>query len=301
MKFNPTLKVREVKQSISQSVVGWILTLPLVDRQIFMLPEKSVHRKVRRAGKMSQRLGVEIVGTDSHISLSCNTDKIIGEYTNAPVLRGDSFTLLSSIEVARKAVISLGYNMGEVPVVVYGADSLMGTVCSQLIARETRKLILVGKHRGKLKELANKILFDTGLSVKISTTQDNKFWHLGGVVFLACAPEVRAQSLPQKVVICQLAGNLLDRSLWEQQVIVIDSAVVEVPKDLAFKSLPGFPPGTVNPSLAETMLTAMGEKCFNDSFYHSSGVAHVDDINCRSKENGYKTVGFLSNNKFFPI
>jgi fatty aldehyde-generating acyl-ACP reductase len=67
----------------------------------------------------------------------------------------------------------MGKNLKNAEVLVIGASGSIGNVCAQILARDCKYMTLAGRQTSKLEKVADKILKDTGLSVKITSNVKN--------------------------------------------------------------------------------------------------------------------------------
>ena len=118
-----------------------------------------------------------------------------------------------------------------------------------IMASEVRSMTLVARNECKLEELASKIIYDTGLAVKI-TGNVKKALRTGDIIITvtsAIDTVIEPEDLKTGAVVCDVARPRdVSRRVAEvrDDVLVIEGGVVEVPGDVDFNLNFGFPPKT---------------------------------------------------------
>ena len=155
-----------------------------------------------------------------------------------PVTTGNSYTVATAIEATREAARVMGHDLKNSSVVVMGATGAIGRVCALVLAREARRITIVARNERKLEELAAKILYDTGLAVKV-TSDSKKALQTADVVITVTSSidtVIEPEDLKSGAVICDVARP---RRVEEGcprcgRCPVIEGGVVEVPGDVEF-------------------------------------------------------------------
>jgi predicted amino acid dehydrogenase len=297
----PPMKVSDITgvETPFSRAEGWFVTCPLTARQMVGMPEKFVTGKIIQAGKVAEKLGAKIVGLGAFTSVVGDAGYTIAKNLNIAVTTGNSFTVATAVEGAREAARLMGHNLNNVHVVVLGATGSIGRVCSLLMAGEVKKMTLVARNKKPLEELAENILYRTGLSVAI--TSDVKTALKTAQIIIAVTSSVDTiigpEDLMPGAVVCDVSRprNVSRQVAMERDdVLVLEGGVVEVPGDVNFNLNFGFPPGMAYACMAETMILALEGKYENFSLGRELTIEQVTQISKLAKKHGFKLAGFRS-------
>ena len=175
----------------------------------------------------------------------------------------------------------------------------IGRVCALVLAREARRITIVARNERKLEELAAKILYDTGLAVKV-TSDSKKALQTADVVITVTSSidtVIEPEDLKSGAVICDVARprDVSKRvSEVRDDVLVIEGGVVEVPGDVEFNLNFGFPPQTAYACMAETMVLALEQRYESYTLGRELTVEQVEEIAQLAGKHGFKLSGFRS-------
>lgn len=272
---------------------GWLVAIPLAAGP----GPHPVH--FVRACRIAKRMGAGVVGLEAFGRPGGNPRNTADDCLELAVTSGDAFTMAETLEGLKLTASLMGRNFSKARVAVIGATSAPGRVYSLMLAREVKTMILVGEEKRKLEDLAGRIYFDSGLSVK--TAHDLKSaLSLADIVISANRGgsdfEVRDHLSPGAVYWdttgCRSRGPGLDET--RKDVLLIDGGIVEVPGDLDFCYRPAYPPGTTCPCMAETMLLAM--EAFRPGYIPVGEISlkQVDRMAALGKKHGFRLTGFKS-------
>ncbi|WP_422447722.1 saccharopine dehydrogenase NADP-binding domain-containing protein [Thermoanaerobacterium sp. DL9XJH110] len=301
MKNMPPVRVSHITgvKSPYNEVEGWFVGCPLTTRQMMTLPEEYVLKKIIKAGKLAEKLGARIVGLGAFTSVVGDAGITIAKNLNIPVTTGNSYTVATALEGAKKAAGIMGHDIKNAEVVVVGATGSIGRVCAEILARECRFLTLVGRRTEKLEKIADRILNDTGLSVRISSDVHSALKRADVVITVTSSVDsvIDAGDLKPGAVVCDVARPRdVSREVAEKRddVLIIEGGVVEVPGDVDFHFNFGFPPKTSYACMAETMILALERRYENFTLGRDLTVEQVEEISRLAKKHGFKLAGFRS-------
>jgi len=172
-------------------------------------------------------------------------------------------------------------------------------VCAQILARECRFLTLVGRQIDKLEGVAEKILRDTGLSVRITSNVSSALKRADVVITVTSSVDsiINAEDLKPGAVVCDVARPRdVSKEVAEKRndVLIIEGGVVEVPGDVNFNFNFGFPPKTSYACMAETMMLALEQRYESFTLGRNLTVEQIDEITRIAKKHGFKLAGFRS-------
>lgn len=278
---------------------GWLITVPLTAGQMLGLPDSFVAGRIIQAGKLAEELGAGIIGLGGCIPVVKNAGAAAGWNLQAAVTTGDSCHMAFALEGLGKAAQLMGYNLNTARVVVLGAAEPAGSMFTCRAAGLVKKMTLVAEEKRALEEIAAKILFESGLSVKIASDVKESLQSAQVVVLASAAAgtSLLRQVLPPGAVLYDWAGSGAGRQVVEfrDDVLLIEGTVVKVPGGLMVDAGYGLPPGMICPRMAETIMLAMEERCDG----HSPGgraadSRKVEEMAALAKKHGFTLSGFKS-------
>ncbi len=274
---------------------GWMVSVPLTAGQMVGLPERSLSRRLHRAGRLAGKLGAGIIGLGVSPQAAIRAGAALEREWKIAVATGVSFTVATALEGCKKAALLMGHDIKSVRSAVVGAADPIGRVCSLMLARDVKRMILVGGEKVKLEEVAGKIFFDSGLSANISRDHKRDL-RLADVVVLAAGhgqSHISPGDFAPGAVVCNLSGarHLAEQLRVRNDVLVMEGGVVEVPGGQNFQFEPGLPPGTAGPAAAETIILAMEESYKNFLPGRPVTVRQLEEITALARKHGFKLAG----------
>ena len=186
---------------------GCFVSINLSSRQILALPEKVGLQKIIKAGKLAERAGARIIGLGGLISAVGNEGVNVARRLKVAVTSGKTYSIAAALEGMQKAAALMGLDLQEARVAILGATEPTGNICARILAREgVNYLTLITKEQSRLEHLARRILFDSGVSCKI-TSQIGKATRDADVLIVAgCAGDglPAPENLKPGAVVCDL-------------------------------------------------------------------------------------------------
>lgn len=297
----PSMKVAHITgiRSPHEEAEGWFIACPLTARLIMSLPQDYVIKKIIQGGRLAEKLGAKILGLGAFTKIVGDAGVTVAKNLNIPVTTGNSYTVATAVEATREAARVMGHDLKKASIVILGASGSIGRVCAMILAREVRNMTLVARNQSNLEELAAKILYDTGLAVKV-TSDSKKALRSGDVVITvtsAVDTVVEPEDLKTGAVVCDVARPRdVSARVAEvrNDVLVIEGGVVEVPGDVNFNLNFGFPPGTAYACMAETMILALEKRYESYTLGRDLTIKQVEEISGLAKKHGFKIGGFRS-------
>jgi predicted amino acid dehydrogenase len=168
-----------------------------------------------------------------------------------------------------------------------------------MLAKECKYMTLVGRQIKKLEDIAEKILREMGLSVRITSDIHSALKRADVVITVTSSVDsvIDADDLKPGAVVCDVARPRdVSREVAEKRndVLIIEGGVVEVPGDVDFHFNFGFPPKTSYACMAETMMLALEGRYENFTLGRELTVKQVEEISAIAKKHGFKLAGFRS-------
>ncbi|WP_371365726.1 Aminotransferase PigE [Sporomusa rhizae] len=301
IKYIPPFKVSHITgvDSGHNKAEGWFIGCPLTSRQMMMLPEADVIKKIIKAGKVAEKLGAQIVGLGAFTSIVGDAGITIAKNLKIAVTTGNSYTVATALEGTRQAAKVMGIELERANVLILGATGSIGSACAQIFAREVRYLTLAARDEIKLEKLAKQILKSSGLAVRVTANTKYAIRNADIVVAVTSAVDsiIEPEDLKPGAIICDVARpRNVSRRVAETRddVLVIEGGVVEVPGDVQFGLNFGFPPQTAYACMAETMILALEGRYENFTLGRDLTVKQVETIDKLAAKHGFKLAGFRS-------
>ncbi len=302
----PSFKVSDITGIESEygRTSGCFVSANLTSQQILELPQQYVLKKIIKSGQLAQRLGARIIGLGAMTAVVGDGGITVSRNLRAAVTTGNSYTVAAALEATRKAAELMGIDLNQAEVMILGATGSIGSACAQLLAREgINYLTLVARNQQRLENLALKILYDTGVSCKV--TGDLKKASSRAKVILAVSGSAESLLEPEDLqpgaVVCDVARprDISARvASCRQDVLVIEGGVIEVPGDVNFNLNFGFPPRLAYACMAETMILALENRFENFSLGRELRLDKILEIRRLAQKHGFKLAGFRNSERF---
>ncbi len=300
-KMLPAMKVSQITgiRSAFAQAEGWFVGCPLTARQMLNLPEKFVLKKIINACRLAEKLGAQIIGLGAFTSVVGDAGVTIARHVKVPVTTGNSYTIATAIQGTRKAAGIMGIDLNKAEVVILGATGSIGSVCARLLARDVRNLTVVARNVEKLEKLAARILYESGVAVRITPHLSKALKGADVVIAVSSAVDsiIDAQDLKSGVIVCDVARPRdVSRRVAEvrDDVFVFEGGIVEVPGDVNFNFDFGFPHRTAYACMAETMILALEKRFEPFTLGRELTIEQVDQISSLADKHGFRLAGFRS-------
>lgn len=297
----PAMKVSHisgVRSSLAEAE-GWFIACPLTARLIMNLPQEYVLKKIIQGGRVAEKLGAKILGLGAFTKVVGDAGVTVAKHLKIPVTTGNSYTVATAIESTRLAARTMGHDLRNSNVVILGATGAIGRICALILARDTRSMTLVARNERKLEELAGKILYDTGLAVKVTSDIRKALRSADVIITVTSAIDtvIEPEDLKPGAVVCDVARprDVSARvSELRDDVLVIEGGVVEIPGDVEFNLNFGFPPRTAYACMAETIILALEKRYESYTLGRELTIEQVEEIDVLARKHGFKLGGFRS-------
>lgn len=297
----PPLKISHITGVKSQhsEAEGYFVACPLTTKQMMQLPEEYVIDKIIKTGKLAEKLGAKILGLGAFTAVVGDAGITVAKNLNIPVTTGNSYTVATAIEGAKKASEIMGKNIKDAQVLIIGATGSIGNVCAQILARDCKYMTLAGRNTQGLEKVADKILKDTGLSVMITSNVKKAVRKADVIITVTSSLDaiIEAEDLKPGAVVCDVARPRdVSKEVAQKRndVLIIEGGVVEVPGDVNFNFNFGFPPKTAYACMAETMMLALEGRYESFTLGRDLTVEQVEEISRIANKHGFKLAGFRS-------
>ncbi len=295
----PPLKTAEITGLGTQAgpIRGFIISANLTAAHMAGLPAADLIKKLIRSGRLAEKMGARIVGLDSIAALVGDAGVSVARRLGIAVTTGLSYRVAAALEGCRRAVEMSGLELAEAEVMIIGVDSSGGGVVANLLAREgINYLTLSARDQHRLDNLARKLLFDTGISCKVTAHAGKAARRADLLVVIGANHE--ALPLPEDLkpgaVLCDLtlSQDFASRiTRCRNPITVINGGVIKVPAELQYVEKYGFPPRTVSACAAETMVLALERRYEHYSLGRELRIGKVEEIGRLALKHGFSPDG----------
>ncbi len=300
-KLVPPMKVSHITgvRSPYAEAEGWFVAVPLTPKQFTTLPLDFVMKRIIQAGKIAEKQGAKIVGLGAFTSVVGDAGITVAKHLNIAVTTGNSYTVATALQGTRQAAAIMGMDMEKAELVILGATGAIGSVSSQIMARDKKNMTLVARDESRLEALAKRLEDEYGARADISTDVKAAVKKADIIIAVSSAVDalIDADDLKSGAIVCDVARpRSVSKAVAEARndVLVIEGGVVEPPGDVDFGFNFGFPPKNSYACMAETMILALERRYENFSLGRDISVAQIEEISALADKHGFKLAGFRS-------
>ncbi len=289
-------EITGIKSNTGQEAVGWFIAVPLLPSQILDLKEKFVVKKIIKGCEVAEQLGARIVGLGAFTALVGGGGKDIADGGRVAVTTGNTYTVATAIEGARKAAAVMDIDLATAVVAIVGATGSIGKIAAHIMAGEAGTTILVGRNLDRLEIVRGEI--DDG-NVEITTDVSAAVRRADVIISATSAVDeiIDPGDIKSGAVVCDVARPRdVAEAVAENRddVLVIDGGVVQVPGQVNFNFDFGLPAGQSLACMAETMILALEGRYEDYTIGKNITVEQVNEIAEMAKRHGFRLAGFRS-------
>lgn len=305
-----------IRSSTGEEAAGWFIVCPFTPRQFLTLPLDFVYDKLEKCGHIAEELGAGIVGLGAFTSVVGDGGITLARRLKIAVTTGNSYTICTAVEGAKKGAELMGIRLPEACVAVIGATGSIGATCAELMARSAREVRLIGRNMEKLKALEQRLSRSaqsggdspTCTISKISSYTDIPSGLLDADIIITVSSAAEAIVHPSHIkrgaVVCDVARPR-DVSVAvakeRPDVLVIEGGVVKVPGEMRCNKPDtgapfsfGFPPGAAYACMSETIALALEGRYESFTLGKEVSIKKTDEIGEICSRHGFKLDGFRS-------
>ncbi|HEV2473411.1 MAG TPA: shikimate dehydrogenase [Chthonomonadales bacterium] len=301
-------EVTGIRSLTGEEARGWLIGCPLTPRLMLTLPLESVLRKLTACGEIAKSLGAGVMGLGAFTSVVGDGGVTLARrLPGLAITTGNSYTVATAIEGAKRAGELMGYSLHEAVVAVVGAGGSIGATCAEIMAREAARIALIGRSRDKLESLASRIAPGSRAEVVVAVDGSHALREADIIITVTSAVDaiIMPEQLKAGAVVCDVARprDVSIRVARERNdVLVIEGGVVSVPGSMRLprKDRPetefsfGFPPGTAYACMSETMMLALEKRYESYTLGKEVSAAQVDETMGWARKHGFHLAGFRS-------
>jgi fatty aldehyde-generating acyl-ACP reductase len=278
------------------TIGGWFIACPLTPARMLALPVSVVYRKIIQTGRLAERLGARLLGLGAYTSVVGDAGVTIARSLHIPVTTGDSYTTAIALDALRLGARKMDIDIRTATVAIVGATGAIGQVAAQILAGEVAEVILIGRRRVALEELAQRI--GKWAPARLRLAED--IAEIAGAelvltVTSALDTLIEPQHLRSGAVVCDVSRPR-DVSIrvarQRPDVLVLDGGMVKVPGPVDFGFDFGFPPGLAYACMAETMILALEGRLESYTLGREITLEQVQTIAALGRKHGFELAGF---------
>lgn len=300
-RFFPPVRLAHItgirSETTGQEIEGWLLACPLTPKQMLQAPLSTAYDKIVQTGHLAERLGARLLGLGAFTSVVGDAGITISNRVSIPVTTGHSYTVALTMEAVREAAKRMNIELTDCSAAIVGASGSLGKACSQLLARNVPRLILIGRHRDRLQAVQHLVeSFGTQAVVATDLSALSEA-DLVVAVSSATVPIIKPEHLKRGAIVCDVARPPSvhpEVRRVRTDMLLIDGGVVAVPGEMNLGFDIGLPPGTVYGCMAETMiLTLEGRyECF--TLGKELSLQRIDEIAQLARKHGFRLSNLYS-------
>ena len=300
--FFPPVYLSEIEGITSaatgKSIKGWFVACPYTPKRMMELPVQTVYRKIVQTGRLTEKLGAQILGLGAYTSVVGDAGLTIARSLDIPVTTGDAYTISVAVQAVGAAAKAMGIPLKHAAAAVVGATGAIGQVCAELLAEQVGSLLLIARDERKLAGLADRLkpraTAQLATSTKMDTLADTQ---LILTVTSALHDVINPEHLRPGCVVCDVARPRDVSAMVaaaRDDILVIDGGMVDVPGSVDFHFNFGFPPRKAYACMAETMILALEGRFEDYTVGKEISLARVHEITALAGKHGFRLSGFRS-------
>jgi fatty aldehyde-generating acyl-ACP reductase len=286
-------------EATGAQIEGDMLLLTLLPKHMLTLEDNFVLGRLAEAGRLGQRYGDKIVGLGAYAANVGRKGVYLSNKIEAAVTTGSCYTIAIAMEASLQASKAVGINLKEARVTVIGATGTIGRVCSELMAKEVRHLMLVARNQQRLEDLAQAL--DNQYPAKVAALADIDA-AVSNADLIICSTNtpsaiVDLTKVRPGAVICDISRprNVSEENaLTRSDVLILDGGVVRPPGEMHCSFSFGLAPALAYACMAETMILTLENRFDSFSIGGNADLKKVEEISQLAQKHGFKLAGLRS-------
>lgn len=301
-------KITGIRSLTGAEAEGWFIGCPFTPRQFLSLPLDFVYDKLEKCGRLAVETGARIIGLGAFTSVVGDGGITLAERLDGQiaVTTGNSYTVATAVEGAVKAGGLMGISLPAATVSVIGATGSIGATCAEILARDARRVVLIGRNMQKLEALAERLRSLSNTDISATTDVAGGLRDADIVITVSSAAEaiVKPEHIKRGAVVCDVARPRDVSAAVQRErddVLVIEGGVVRVPGEMQCTKLEseqpfsfGFPQGTAYACMSETIALSLDQRYESFTLGKDVSVQQVDEISAVCRRHGFRLDGFRS-------
>jgi len=283
-------------------IEGFLYTLGATPGQLKRHSEEFAYKRLVLASRLAERRGACVMGLGAFTSVVGDAGLSVANRSNIGITNGNSLTAAITLETGLYALRMMGKpDHHSLTAMVIGASGSVGSLCSRLLAKTFREIILVSLEERNLSEVKKQIEFENpGVKVSISLSPDEHLSDCDLVITATSAVGTRVLDIScckPGAVICDVARPVnVSKQEAEQRpdVLVVECGLLKFPGNFKLGYDLDLPQVELYACLAETIILAIENRSTNFSIGRDIPLANVEEIYRLSKKHGFQLAGLRS-------
>jgi fatty aldehyde-generating acyl-ACP reductase len=291
-------------EATGKEIEGWLLACPFTARQMLRLPLPIVYRKIVQTGRLAQKLEARVLGLGAFTSGVGDGGVTIARQLDIPVTTGNSLTVALAVEALEKAAYERGVRLEAATAAVVGATGSIGAACTELLAPQVERVMLIGRPGSGLAESR---LAQVCARVEAAVAPSHREGQVHTSTCIediieadlvlsatnAARPIIQPRHLKHGAIVCDVAlpydvSPQVERE--RDDVLVIEGGVVNVPGEVNFNFGFGLPSGKAYACMAETMILALEGRYESYSLGKQVQIERAREIAQLAHKHGFSVV-----------
>ena len=285
-------------KATGEEIEGWLIAVPYTPQRMLRLPTTEVYNKITAAGRLAAQLGAEILGLGAYTSVIGDGGATIARNLDIAVTSGDSYTAALSVQATLQAAKLMDIDITQALVAIVGGAGAIGAAVAQLLAPHANHILLIGRQRGALDVVAEKVRSAGCREVQVSNeVTDVIDAQVVVTVTSAGGNLIQPEMLRRGAVVCDVSRprDVSHHVIQvRDDVLVIDGGLVRVPGEVDFGFNYGLPPYLTYGCMAETMALTFEGRFEDYSIGKNLAVEQVQEIDALATKHGFELAALRS-------
>lgn len=284
-----------------KEIEGVLLTLGSTPREIMRRPPEFTYRRLIQAARISERLGVKIMGLGAFTSVVGDGGVTVAQHSRIGITTGNALTVAVTLELMQDAVQAMGGKLEQSRVVIVGATGSIGAACARMLASTAHDVVLVAPRPERLLALQQQIGQETASARVAVATRADAYLDTADVILLATSAfngqVIDLRRLQPGAVVCDVSRPAnVSRSEAAQRadVLFIETGTMHLPGQLDVGFNINLPPGSAYACLAETALLALEGRFEDYTLGRVIEPERVQEMHRLMHKHGLRTAGLRS-------
>mgnify|MGYP001584574122 CR=1 FL=1 len=302
-KWSKPLIVSEVAGLYSKTgavSTGALVLYNILPEQIVSMNSEILLKRAVEAGKLAEKWGADIFGLTAYMAQVGRKGVQVAKQLQIPVTTGTNYTIFVVIEAMLQAAKQLEINLKESNLAVIGATGSIGSITAQILSSYIPNIILVGRNKQKLQNLADTLGYNKeNKKIFITHSIDRALQNANIVMVATNTPDtlIDLKDINPGTLVCDvsLPKNVSkDVAQSRKDILIIDGGLVRPPGKVDFNFYYGLPPGVCYACMAETMILSLEGLCKNYSVGGDVNIENVRVIGELAVKHGFRISEFRS-------
>ena len=299
LRRRPPFVISEIEGIVSatgERAIGWFVVVPLLPVQFTKLKEDTVLERLAKACKLAKKEGAKIVGLGAFTAMPGNGGEKLAKMVKVPITTGNTYTTTTAIQGSLKAAELMEIDPSRATLAIVGAAGSIGSACAEIMAPQFARVLLVGRNRQRLTEVAVTVKTAGGGGAELTSSVSDAVSQADVIVTVtgAVGSVIEPKDIKSGAIVCDVARPRdVSRLVGEMRkdVLVIDGGIVKPPGNVDFNVDFGPPPGLCEGCIGETIILALEGRYENYTIGKNITVAKVAEMKTLAVKHGFELAG----------